>query len=170
MPADRAETFLAEVHADLESRTGVAVPWKFAALRWHEHAAPPVVLWRLGDIEIAPPAKVGGQDAEIAVMRQELRVRIWHRTIAETRDLFEALLRSLRMVALGPNIGLGTWSWVTEDEPAHSTKGAALEGAVLVDLPVRDVAYTTVVVSDEAHDVYLKHPATGNETLAPSHS
>jgi hypothetical protein len=68
---------------------------------------------------------------------QELILRILGRDEEDARRIKNAILRAFRdKSSMANGVTPGGFRWLTEDEPGYSRDGAALQGSIVVALPV----------------------------------
>jgi hypothetical protein len=169
--ADRCKVYIDAVHTELAKAElhGSAVPYVVGRLHWNANGAPPLVKWARGDIDHSEPKKQVGENPTIYDRNQQLAIRVWAEADERVdKDASEAaadtlltnVLRACRIVSGSASLRIGRFSWVTEDKPGWLNRGAALEGFVVVDLPIpsTDVEVVRVMLTSQMHTRELDVP------------
>jgi hypothetical protein len=146
---DSARQFIDDTMAQLgEWREDLFGRYKVGRKHWTSQQAAPFIWWAYGGIAAADGENFGGDENKaIASEDQVLFVKIWGHvpdTDEQNSEEFvrvakNDLLRALRAAGDGPNVTVGAFDWLSEDElkAGFAVGGAVLAGTVTVRLPVK---------------------------------
>lgn len=166
--ADVVETFIENVHTELERILGVVTPNDIGAKKRPWNRSAPHVLWVLGEITHGFADDLSDTTKAFATEFQELIIRCWHSDYESCRALKNAVLLACRNVAGGPQLQFGTFRWGTEDEPGQIKNGVTLIGSVTLALalPADPTGLQqTVIITGLEHDVFFDYPQGGSEDV-----
>jgi len=170
---DTARRFIDDTMAQLaEWRPDFAGRYKVGRKHWMSHQSPPFIWWAYGAIAADDAENLGDTAKSIASELQTLVIKIWgHAPDSDASNSEEFarvakndLIRALRAAGDGPNITVGTFDWLSEDEvrAGHINHGAALVGTITVRLPVSadpstlPTQFATITGADL--DIITQHP------------
>ena len=129
---DTAESFLAEVHTELNRLVGSTTPYSLTGLTKEERQAPPHVAWVEQGGQIAPTRLLG----QLGTMVTRWELHVWHTNRENCRALLQNVYRAARNVGYGPNVLWGDYRAPTQTDAEHAKVGELLVADVTIELPI----------------------------------
>ena len=156
---DPARALIVATHVEFAKLNGaadapVAIDPTIGGKSWSLNGNTPAIKWKYGTIKHDAVDRTGGKDAPIATEIQSFHIRIWMDTDDLCRIAKNNLLRAFCIAASGrPNVAFGDFTWITEDHPAYTAKGSALEGtlAARIQIPIVEGGRGTARFTSQTH-------------------